>query len=253
VDDIEFGITHIIRAEDHLTNTAVQLQLLGALGARPPSFGHFSLVAGAEGDKLSKRGGALSVAELREEGIEPMAILSLLAKLGTSDPIELRPDRASLIAEFDMSKYSRNRPKLDPAELWHLNQRLIHSLPFEAVKDRLPEGAGEAFWLAVRGNLGRLAEAADWLKVVRGPIAPVVEDTEFLTRAAELLPQVPLDETSWAAWTERLKAATGRKGKELFRPLRLALTAREHGPELAKLLPLIGRERALERLSGRTA
>jgi glutamyl-tRNA synthetase len=250
VDDAEYNVTHIIRGEDHVANTAVQIQLFKALGSPVPVFGHFSLISDAEGGKLSKRAGAMSLEELRAEGIEPMAVLSLLAKLGTSDPVEIRSDRATLIAEFDIGKFSRNRPKLDPEELWHLNARLLHELPYDAVADRLPTGATEAFWLAVRGNITRIAEAADWWKICHEPIAPAVDDAGFLAQAAQLLPSGTLDETSWAAWTGAVKAATGRKGKELFLPLRHALTGLDHGPELAKLLPLIGRERALTRLVG---
>ncbi|MEI9987404.1 MAG: glutamate--tRNA ligase [Aliidongia sp.] len=253
VDDIELGITHIIRGEDHVTNTAVQIQLIEALGGVVPQFGHFSLIADAEGGKLSKRAGALSLEELRAAGIEPMAVLSLLAKLGTSDPIEVRGDLATLIAEFDIAKFSRNRPKLDPDELWHLNARLLHELPYAAVADRLPPGADESFWIAIRGNITRLGEAEAWLVVCRGEIEPVIDDAGFLDAAAALLPPAPLDETSWSAWTGAVKAATGRKGKELFQPLRRALTGLDHGPELARLLPLIGRDRALARLAGRGA
>ncbi len=253
VDDIEFGISHIIRGEDHVTNTAVQIQLMEALGGAVPAFGHFTLIADAEGGKLSKRAGALSLEELREAGLEQMAVLSLLAKLGTSDPVEVRTQLSDLVAEFDIAKFSRNRPKLDPDELWHLNARLLHMLPYTAVADRLPEGADEAFWLAIRGNIAKLAEAADWLGICRGPIAAVPGDADFLARAAELLPPAPFDETSWSAWTGAVKAATGRKGKDLFLPLRRALTGLDHGPELAKLLPLIGREQALARLGGQAA
>jgi len=253
VDDIELGITHIIRGEDHVANTAVQIQLIEALDGTVPVFGHFSLIADAEGGKLSKRAGSLSLEELRAEGIEPMAVLSLLAKLGTSDPVEIRPDKPALIAEFDIAKFSRNRPKLDPEELWHLNARLLHTLSYAAVADHLPAGADEAFWLAVRGNITRVGEAEAWLRVCQGPIEPEVGDADFLAAAAALLPPAPLDETSWSNWTGAIKAATGRKGKELFLPLRRALTGLDHGPELARLLPLIGRERAIERLSGQVA
>jgi glutamyl-tRNA synthetase len=253
VDDVEFAVTHIIRGEDHVANTAVQIQLIEALGGAVPSFGHFALIADAEGEKLSKRAGALSLEALRDDGIEPMAVLSLLAKLGTSDPIEIRPDKESLVAEFDIAKFGRARPKLDPAELRHLNARLLHVLPFEAVADRLPTGAGEAFWLAVRGNLDRLADAEFWWRVCTGEIETVADDPAFLATAAELLPPAPLGEGSWSAWTGAIKQATGRKGKELFLPLRLALTGLDHGPELARLLPLIGRERALQRLEGHVA
>ncbi len=253
VDDVDFKITHIIRGEDHVANTAVQIQLFEALGGHIPSFGHFSLIADAAGGKLSKRAGALSLAELHDSGLEPMAVLSLLAKLGTSDAIDIRPDRATLIAEFDIHKFSRNQPKLDPEEFWHLNAKLLHGTDYGVVVSRLPAGAGEAFWLAVRGNITKLAEAADWWRVCQGPIEPLIEDPAFLAEAATLLPPDPFEETSWSSWTQAVKAATGRKGKDLFLPLRRALTGLDHGPELARLLPLIGRERAVARLAGRAA
>jgi glutamyl-tRNA synthetase len=253
VDDIEFAITHIIRGEDHVANTAVQVQLFEALGGVVPTFGHFSLIADASGGKLSKRAGSISLENLRDDGIEPMSILSLLAKLGTSDPIEIRTDRAQLIQEFEIGKFGRSQPKLDIVELEHLNAKLMHLLPFEAVADRLPAGADAAFWDAVRGNLLRVSDAAPWWEVVQGPVTPVVAEPEFLALAATRLPDGKLDETSWGAWTGAVKSATGRKGKDLFLPLRLALTGLDHGPELARLLPLIGRERALKRLQGHVA
>ena len=253
VDDIAYGITHVIRGEDHVANTAVQIQLFQALGGAVPVFGHFSLISDASGEKLSKRTGSSSIEDLRADGIEPQAILSLLAKLGTSDPIELKPDPAILIHEFDIAKFGRNRPKLDEAELAHLNARLMHELSYESVRDHLPDSASEGFWMAVRGNLTRISEATGWWEVVSGPITPLIEDSDFLASAAELLPHGPLDDTSWAAWTSAIKAATGRKGKALFHPLRLALTAQENGPELAKLLPLIGYDRAMQRLRGESA
>lgn len=253
VDDLDYAISHVIRGEDHVANTAVQIQLFEALGGKVPVFGHFSLIADAAGEKLSKRAGASSVEELRAAGIAPMAILSLLAKLGTADAIELRPDLATLVAEFDIAKFGRSRPRLDMAELELLNAKLLHTLSFAEVAAQLPAGADEAFWLAVRPNLARLADAGDWWQVVTGPVAPLIDDPDFITAAAALLPPGPFDATTWAAWTTAVKAATGRKGKELFLPLRRALTGRDHGPELAALLPLIGRERALARLEGRVA
>ena len=253
VDDVDFAVTHIIRGEDHVANTAVQIQLFQALGGTPPTFGHFSLIADAHGGKLSKRTGSISLENLRDDGIEPMAILSLLAKLGTSDPIEIRTDRAQLVQEFDIGKFGRSQPKLDIVELEHLNAKLMHLLPFEAVADRLPAGADAEFWDVVRGNLLRLSDAAQWWEVVQGPVAPVAADPEFLALAARHLPDGKLDGSSWGAWTGAVKAATGRKGRELFLPLRLALTGLDHGPELARLLPLIGRERALRRLEGHAA
>ena len=253
VDDVEFAVTHIIRGEDHVANTAVQIQLFQALGGNVPTFGHFSLIADASGGKLSKRAGSISLENLRDDGIEPMSILSLLAKLGTSDPIEIRTARAQLIEEFEIGKFGRSQPKLDIVELEHLNGKLMHLLNFADVADRLPAGAGPEFWDAVRGNLLRVSDAAPWWDVIQGPVTPVVGDADFLALAATHLPAGPLDGSSWGTWTGAIKAATGRKGKELFLPLRLALTGLDHGPELARLLPLIGRERALERLAGHVA
>ncbi len=254
VDDIDFRMTHVIRAEDHLTNTAPQIDIFEALGAKPPAFAHFSLLVDASGEGFSKREGSLSVGQLRAQGIEPLAILSLLARLGTADPVEPRADCDSLIAGFDLARLGRAPAHFNRADLDTLNARVLHLLPFGAVRDRLGiEAAGEAFWLAVRGNLSALAEAKDWWAVVQGPLAPVVEDAGYLAEAAREFPEGEPDVGTWDAWIARLKAATGRKGKALFHPLRLALTAREHGPEMRYLLPLIGRTRALARLAGQTA
>ncbi|MBW7849549.1 MAG: glutamate--tRNA ligase [Rhodospirillales bacterium] len=258
VDDIELKISHVIRGEDHVTNTAAQIQLFRALGAEPPVFAHLPLLTDAGGQGLSKRLGSLSLRDLRAQGIEPLALDSLLAKLGTSDAIDVRTSLDQLVDEFDLGKLGRATPKFDPAELEHLNARLLHALPFDEAAPRLAalgiEGEdAPRFWEAVRGNLGRLAEAADWWRVCATPMRPVIEDAGFLAEAAALLPPEPWDEGTWAVWTGAVKAATGRKGKDLFHPLRLALTAREHGPELKLLLPLIGRRRASARLTGATA
>jgi glutamyl-tRNA synthetase len=255
VDDADLGVTHVIRGEDHVTNTAFQSQIFEALGHQPPGFAHLSLITGKGGEALSKRMDSLSLASLREDGIEPMAINSLLAKLGTSDAIEPRLDLAALVAEFDFKKFGRAQPHLDPAELGALNAKLLHQTPFETVAARLPPGATRAFWEAVRLNIERVSDAAHWWQVCAGEIAPTIaaEDATFLAKAAELLPPEPFDVTTWKSWTDRVAAATGRKGRALFHPLRLALTAREQGPELRNLLPLIGRERALHRLQGETA
>jgi len=254
-DDGELGVSHVIRGEDHVTNTAFQIQIFEALGFKPPAFAHLSLITGKGGEALSKRMASLSLASLRESGIEPMAVDSLLAKLGTSDAVEPRLDLATLVAEFDFKKFGRAQPHLDPAELGTLNAKLLHQTPFEAVAARLPRGATRAFWEAVRPNLERVADAAHWWQVCAGEIAPLIaaEDAAFLAKAAELLPPEPFDATTWKSWTDRVAAAAGRKGRALFHPVRLALTAREQGPELRNLLPLIGRERALHRLQGKTA
>jgi len=252
VDDADLGISHVIRGEDHVTNTAFQIQTFEALGHKPPAFAHLSLITGKGGEALSKRMDSLSLATLRETGIEPMAVNSLLAKLGTSDAIEPRLDLAALVAEFDFKKFGRAQPHLDPAELGALNTKLLHQTPFETVASRLPPGATRAFWEAVRPNLERVSDADYWWQVCAGEVSPRIapEDAEFLAKAAELLPPEPFDATTWKSWTDRVAAATGRKGRALFHPLRLALTAREQGPELRNLLPLIGRQRALDRLLG---
>lgn len=256
IDDIDLRITHVIRGEDHVTNTGTQIQLFEALGARAPQFAHLPLLVDAAGAGLSKRLGSLSIADLRAQGIEALALAALLARIGTSDAIEPVTELAPLVEGFDFDKVARGAPRFSLDELQALNARTLHHLDFAAVADRLhaiaPE-ADETFWLAVRGNLSTLAEAADWWRVVRGPLEPVIEDAAFAARAAELLPAGTLTGTSWKAWTAAVAAATGRKGRALFHPLRLALTGREHGPEMQNLLPLIGRARAAARLSGQRA
>ncbi len=249
VDDIDFGISHVIRGEDHVVNTAVQIEITVALGGKTPAYAHHSLLTGADGKGLSKRLGSLSIQSLREHGLEAMAVVSHAALLGTSDNIHPCADYAELIEGFDLGKLSRAPARFDEAELQHLNAKLLHHLPWEAVKDRLGFGS-EAFWMAVRGNIEKLSDARGWHDIITGTVAPVIatDDRDFIATARELLPPEPWDQSTWKAWNEAAKAATGRKGKPLFMPLRLALTGLDHGPELAQLLPLIGRERALERL-----
>ena len=251
VDDLATGITHIVRGEDHVTNTAVQLDIWSALGGNPKtvSFAHLPLLVGDDGGKLSKRTGALSLRSLRQDGVEPAAITATLATLGTSeDPVPASMEQ--LAAGFDLARYSRNSPRFDVRQLLAMNRRVLHGLPFEAVQGRLPAGATPAFWEAVRGNLDMLGEARGWWDVVAGTIIPpVVEgDGPFLREALEALPPEPWDADIWLRWTDALKASTGRKGRALFHPLRLALTGEEKGPEMRGLLPLIGRPRAAERL-----
>jgi glutamyl-tRNA synthetase len=249
IDDIDFGITHVLRGEDHVVNTAVQIEITEALGGHVPNYAHHSLLTGADGKGLSKRLGSLSIAAMREGGLEPMAVVSHAALLGTSDNIHPYTDYAELVEGFALEKLSRAPARFDEAELLHLNAKLLHHLPWAAVKDRLPK-ATETFWLAIRGNIEKLSDSEAWQHVVTGQVKPVVaeEDATFIAEARALLPPEPWDQSTWKAWTEAIKAATGRKGKPLFMPLRLALTGLDHGPELAQLLPLIGRERALERL-----
>lgn len=249
VDDAELGITDVIRGEDHVSNTAVQIQIFRALGVEPPRFGHLALIKTAEGG-LSKREGGHDIRSLRTDGIEPMAINSTLARLGTSAPVEPFADLGALAAAFDLSLFGRAPATYDPEALAAFNAQVLAVLPYAAVKERLAGEPGEAFWLAVRGNLCTLADAADWWRVCTGEIESVREDPELLAQAATLLPPEPWDETTWKTWASAVSQTTGRKGKALFHPLRLALTGREQGPEMAKLLPLIGRERAAARLKG---
>ena len=248
--DIDFGVTHVIRGEDHVTNAAVQIEITQALGGNVPTYAHHSLLTGTDGKGLSKRLGSLSIGAMRESGLEAMAVVSHAALLGTSDNIHPCADYSGLVEGFDLGKLSRAPAKFDEAELNHLNAKLLHHLPWEAVRDRLQFGS-EAFWLAIRGNIEKLLDSKTWFDIVTNRINPVVsgEDRAFVTDARALLPQSPWDGTTWKIWTDAVKAATGRKGKPLFMPLRLALTGLDHGPELAQLLPLIGRERALERLA----
>jgi glutamyl-tRNA synthetase len=255
-DDIDFAVTHIVRGEDHVTNTAAQIEIFEALGAKIPAFAHFPLLVGSGGEALSKRLGSISLRSLREDGIEPLALASYLAKTGTSDPIELKPSLDVLANEFSFEKVGRAPAHFDPAELAGLNSKLLHGLPYEAVASKLEAmniKGGAAFWDAVKPNLARLSDAADLATLVTGPITPVIEDAVLAAKAAELLPPEPFTEETWPAWTKAVGAATGAKGRALFHPLRLALTARENGPELKKLLPLIGRAKALARLKGETA
>ena len=249
IDDIDFGITHVIRGEDHVVNTAVQIEITQALNGNVPSYAHHSLLTGADGKGLSKRLGSLSIGAMRDNGLEAMAVVSHAALLGTSDNIHPCADYSELVEGFDLAKLSRAPGKFDEAELDQLNAKLLHHLPWEAVKERLGYGS-EAFWLAVRGNVEKLLDSKAWFAIITDRINPVVgdDDRNFIAQARDLLPPEPWDGTTWKIWTDAVKSASGRKGKPLFMPLRLALTGLDHGPELAQLLPLIGRERVLERL-----
>jgi glutamyl-tRNA synthetase len=250
IDDVDMGVTHVLRGEDHVSNTATQLQMFAALGAPAPRFAHTALLVGAEG-KLSKRLGSLGVAAFREAGIEAIALCALLARLGTSDPVEPVTDMAPLIERFDFAHFGRAPARFDEAELAALNQKIVHLLPHDAVAHRLPPEIDAAAWPVVRPNLATVAEAADWAPVLAGDIAVPdldAEDRAFAAQAAQSAEAMDWGEDPWHALTNALKAATARKGRALFMPLRLALTGRTHGPDMAALLPLIGRTRALERL-----
>lgn len=250
IDDAEMGITDVVRGEDHVTNTAAQLQMFDAMGVPRPAFAHEALLVGVDG-KLSKRMGSIGVADFRDAGIEPITILAFLARLGTSDPIVPETQIAPLIAGIDFGRFGRAPARFDEDELKALNARTVHSLAYTDVRNLLPEEIDEAGWIAIRPNLETLADAADWWRVVTGPIEANVadEDRAFLASAAEHAKVIDWSGDPWGALIETLKTATGRKGKSLFQPLRRALTGRDHGPDMAALLPLIGREQAIARLS----
>ena len=249
VDDIDLGVTHVVRGEDHVANSGIQLQMFEALGASPPRLAHFGLLTSVDGE-LSKRLGAAGLDALRDAGIEPIAVVAMLARLGTADAVEPVTALAPLIEHHDLARLGNGHPRFDPAELLQLNGRIVHQLAFDAVRDRLPAGMDEVAWGVIRPNLTTVADAADWWQVVEGAVDAEIaaDDRAYVAAARELLAGLPWQGDVWHALIEALKARTGRKGKLLFLPLRLALTGRTHGPEMAALLPLIGRERALQRL-----
>ena len=250
IDDIAMGVTDVLRGEDHVSNTATQIQMFTALGAQPPRFAHEALLTGSEG-KLSKRLGALGMADFRDQGIEPEAIVALLARLGTSDPVDATLDAAALAASFDLAHFGRAPARFDEADLHRVNAQIVHRLPFARVAHLLPEGMGEAAWDAIRPNVAHIDEAKDWWQVVTGPIsAPGFDDETraFLAEAAKVAAALDWRADPWRALTATLKDSTGRKGKMLFLPLRQALTGMDHGPDMGALLPLIGQERAVRRL-----
>ncbi len=251
VDDADDGTTHVIRGADHVTNTVVQIQLWQAVTSAPvPIFAHMPLLVSATGLEMSKRLGTLSIASMREEmGIEPMAINALLAKLGTSDPVAPRLSLDELVQEFDMARISHATPKFDLEDLRSMNAKILHLTPFASVLDRLAaqglESVDETFWKAVRANIEKIADVRNWQRIAQGDYSPVLTEPDFLKEAAALLPLAPWDETTWGTWMDGVKARTGRKGKELFRPLRLALTGLDHGPEMKYFLPAMDRDRVL--------
>jgi glutamyl-tRNA synthetase len=249
IDDIDMGITHVVRGEDHVTNTGLQIQMFDALGAKVPSFAHAALLVGSEG-KLSKRLGSLGVEALKEAGIEPIALLAKLARIGTSQPVEPVTDPRPLIEGFHFECFGRAPARFDMEELAALNSRIIHQLDHAQVADRLPEGMEPAAWEAIRPNLHHLREVDDWWAVIRGPVehrAPA-EDREYLLLAIETAEQLEWTGNPWSELVASLKGQSGRTGKALFLPLRLALTGLSSGPEMAALLPLIGKQEALTRL-----
>ncbi|MTI43539.1 glutamyl-tRNA synthetase [Roseibium hamelinense] len=253
VDDIDMGVTHVIRGEDHVANTGVQVAIFEALGAPAPVFAHHNLLTTRDGEGLSKRKGALSIGSLRDAGLEPMSVASLAVLTGTSHSVEPMAEMAKLAEAFDLASVSRSSAKFDPEELNGLNARLVHEMPFADVEGRLANlgiAGGETFWLAVRGNCVKVSDAQIYWQVVVGPIESLVEDEDrdFLVTASKLLPEGDITQDSWGAWTSAVKAETGRKGKGLFMPLRKALTGLGHGPDMKDMLPLIGRQNIRDRL-----
>lgn len=254
VDDIDMGVTHVVRGEDHVTNTGLQIQMFEALGAAPPAFAHAALLVGSEG-KLSKRLGSLGVGAMREAGIEPAALVAKLARIGTSQPVEPFVSQGPLIESFDFASFGRAPARFDMEELAALNARIVHQLPFDDVEERLPAGMGAEDWAAIRPNLRTVPEAADWWEILHGHVeaAAPQEDRAFLAAAADAAAGVDWSDSPWAQLVAALKESSGRSGKALFLPLRRALTGRDSGPEMAALLPLIGRDETVARLRAAAA
>ncbi|WP_134678848.1 glutamate--tRNA ligase [Paracoccus ravus] len=246
VDDADMGVTHIVRGADHVTNTATQIQIIRALGSQPPTFAHHSLLTGAQGEELSKRLGTLSIKDLRENGVAPEALLSLMARLGSSQPVELRMSLDDLAAHFDPSQFGASPTKFDAEDLWPLTREANQSRPFEVVKDRIaalgvPAEQAERFWRVASQNITRLDDLAGWWEIFSKGAEPQIdpEDAEFIAQAMTLLPPPPYTDATWAEFTSAVKEATGRKGKGLFMPLRKALTGQAHGPDMSDVMPLL--------------
>ena len=258
VDDADMNVTHVIRGEDHVANTAVQIQIWEGMGRPVPTFAHLPLITLASGEELSKRLGSMSVASLRDEmGVEPLAIASLLAKTGTSDSIDAAATMDDLIKSFDFKKIGRSPPKFDTKDLMRINAKIIHHMSYAQAKPRLDvmglSGIDESYWNAVHQNMTQFNEIKNWWNITHEKLEPKITETDFIKRAADMLPPAPWDNTTWGTWTAALGRASNRTGKALFMPLRLALTSLEHGPEMKVMLPLIGEARARARLAGQTA
>lgn len=246
VDDVEMGITDVVRGSDHVTNTATQIQIIEALGGAVPRFAHHSLLTGPQGEALSKRLGTLSLRDLRAAGVAPEAVLSLMARLGSSDPVELRSTVAEVVEGFDLSKFGSAPTKFDAEDLWPLTARHLATLPASEVAETLEEAGVPAdlhdpFWAVVKDNIAKLEDVAEWWALFRDGATPLVddEDKDFIAEAFAMLPQLPFDGDTWANWTTAVKEKTGRKGKGLFMPLRKAVTGRQRGPEMADVMPLL--------------
>lgn len=246
VDDVEMGVTHIVRGSDHVTNTATQIQIIEALGGTVPSFAHHSLLTGPKGEALSKRLGTLSLRDLRDAGVEPMALLSLMARLGSSQPVELRESIAEVAAGFEIGQFGTAPTKFDENDLYPLTGRILAEKPLEAVAEDVaaagvPADLAEQFWSVVRENITTRKDIATWWTLFAEGAEPVIddEDKDFVAEALGLLPEGPFDGETWGTWTKAVKEATGRKGRGLFMPLRKALTGQSHGPDMSAVLPLL--------------
>ena len=246
VDDVEMSVTDVVRGSDHITNTAAQIQIMKRLGATPPRFAHHSLLTGAEGEPLAKRLGALSIRDMRQSGIEPMALLSMLAYLGTSAPVQVRDGLIELIEDFKISRFGTAPTKFDAQDLIPLNSKLLAMRPYSATEDRIrslgvPDDIAERFWTTTRTNISRLDELAGWWAIFSGVVEPEIDekDSDFVEVAKSLLPNPPFDDKTWSIWTAAVSAKTGRKGKALYLPLRKALTGQSSGPEMASVMPLL--------------
>ena len=252
VDDIDFKVTDILRGEDHMTNSAAQIQLFEALGSLAPRLGHLSLLTDISGSGLSKRLGSLSLKDLRHEGFEPMAISSLLSKVGTSDPIDVFKDIKQIIKEFDINKFGKSKPKFDKNELSNLNSKFFQLMDYEDIINKLKTmdlNITKEFWYLIRGNIEILDDVKIWMNVCFGNIQTKNIDSDLLSLALKLLPQDQFNENTWSIWTNLLKIESGKKGKDLYKPLRLCLTGQDNGPEMASLISIMGRDKVTERLS----
>ncbi len=253
VDDIELNITHIMRGEDHLTNSATHIQIFKALGAQKiPNLSHLSLLTSKTGE-ISKRLGGFDIASLRDNGIEAMTINSFLAKIGTSDPIECFYALDDLKKSFDINKFSKAPINYDFEELQKFNAKMVHNMPFNMFQKRLSDigitATSENFWSAMHGNIDTITDTKIWYNICYGDIKPVSGiDKEFLKTASEILKNLEWNESIWSTWTDEIKQQTNKKGKELFLPLRLSLTGYESGPEMKLLILIIGKDKVLQRL-----
>ncbi len=246
VDDIDMGVRFIVRGADHVTNTATQIQIMQAMGSMPPDFAHHSLLTGAQGEELSKRLGTLSLRDLRARGVEPMALLSLMARLGSSKPVELAASMDDLIAGFDVSSFGAAPTKFDAEDLFPLTRAYVQGLPYSNVSARIaalgvPDFKAQAFWDVAKANITVLDDLEGWWSLFRDGATPLVDeaDREFAAQALELLPPMPWTRETWGEWSGAVKTTTGRKGKDLFRPLRRLMTGRDAGPEMADVMPLL--------------